>query len=199
MTTPTTLRDVSGLSPLPAALAGSALLMIDLQNTYREGLMRLDGVEAAVEEARALLGRARAAGVPVLHVRHDAGAGSPYDVAAPIGQISAEVAPKGDEPVITKAYPSAFVGTDLQARLEALGVKDLIVAGFMTHMCVNSTARSAFSLGFRPTVVASATATRDLPGPDGQVVPAAALQAASLAALSDLFAVVAPRAADIRD
>jgi len=199
MTPPTTLRDVSGLSPRPASLAGSALLMIDLQNTYREGLMRLDGVEAAVEEARALLVRARAAGVPVLHVRHDAGAGSPYDVGAPLGRISDEVAPEGHEPVITKAYPSAFVGTDLQARLEALGVKDLIVAGFMTHMCVNSTARSAFSLGFRPTVVASATATRDLPGPDGRIVPAAALQAASLAALSDLFAVVAPRAADIRD
>ena len=52
------------------------------------------------------------------------------------------------------------------------GSSTLIVAGFMTHMCVNSTARSAFSLGFRPTVVASATATRDLPAPDGSVMPA---------------------------
>ncbi|WP_132254784.1 cysteine hydrolase family protein [Methylobacterium segetis] len=199
MTDLKTLRDLSGLGSSPGTLKGSALLMIDLQNTYREGVMRLDGVEAAVREARELLDRARAAGIPVIHVRHDAGLGSPYDVTAPIGQISDEVAPQGDEPVITKSYPSSFVGTDLQARLEAAGVKDVVLAGFMTHMCVNSTARSAFNLGFRPTVVAAATATRDLPAPDGSIVPAAQLQSASLAALADLFAVVAPRAADLKD
>ncbi len=60
----------------------------------------------------------------------------------------------------------------------------------MTHMCVNSTARGAFSLGYAPTVVAGATATRDLPGVDGRVVEAAALQAASLASIADLFGVV---------
>ena len=194
-----TLRGLSGLSSEPPALTGSALVLIDLQQTYREGIMRLDGVEPALREAADLLARARQAGIPILHVRHDAGPGSPYDVTAPIGQISPEVAPQGDEPVITKAYPSSFVGTDLQARLEAAGVKDVVLAGFMTHMCVNSTARSAFSLGFRPTVVAAATATRDLPAPDGSVVPAAQLQAASLAALGDLFAVVTRRQADIRD
>lgn len=194
-----TLRGLSGLSQEPAPLKGSALVLIDLQETYRRGVMRLDGVEPAIQEAAALLERARAAGIPVVHVRHDAGPGSPYDVSAAIGQISPEVAPQGDEPVITKAYPSAFVGTDLQARLEAAGVKDVVLAGFMTHMCVNSTARGAFNLGFRPTVIASATATRDLPAPDGSVVPAAQLQAASLAALGDLFAVVARRQAEIPD
>ena len=68
----------------------------------------------------------------------------------------------------------------------------------MTHMCVNSTARSAFNLGFAPTVVAGATATRALPGPDG-TVPAASLHQASLAALSDMFAVVVPDAASVPD
>lgn len=194
-----TLRGLSGLGTEPAPLKGSALLLIDLQETYRDGVMRLENVKPAIREAAELLGRARAAGIPVIHVRHDAGPGSPYDVSAAIGQISPEVAPEGDEAVITKAYPSAFVGTDLEERLRAAGVQDVIVAGFMTHMCVNSTARSAFSLGFRPTVVAAATATRALPGPDGSVVPAHSLQGASLAALADLFAVVAPRARDIAD
>ncbi|KAB7786415.1 cysteine hydrolase family protein [Methylorubrum populi] len=193
-----TLRGLSGLSTEPAALKGSALVMVDLQNTYREGVMRLEGVEPALREAAALLARARDAGIPVFHIQHDAGPGSPYDVRAAIGRISDEVAPRGDEPVITKAYPNSFVGTDLQAQLDAAEVKDLVLAGFMTHMCINSTARGAFSLGFRPTVVASATATRDLPAPDGSVVPASQLQAASLATLADLFAVVAPRQSDIR-
>lgn len=194
----TTLRGLSGLSSEPAPLRGSALVMIDLQNTYREGVMRLEGVELALQEAAALLARAREAGIPIFHVRHDAGPGSPYDITAPVGQISDEVAPQDNEPVITKAYPSSFVGTDLQGQLESAGVKDVVLAGFMTHMCINSTARSAFSLGFRPTVVASATATRDLPAPDGSIVPASQLQAASLAALADLFAVVAQKQTDIR-
>jgi nicotinamidase-related amidase len=69
----------------------------------------------------------------------------------------------------------------------------------MTHMCVNSTARGAFNLGYAPAVVASATATRSLPGVDGAPLSAGAVQAASLAALSDLFAIVVPDAASIAD
>jgi nicotinamidase-related amidase len=75
----------------------------------------------------------------------------------------------------------------------------VILAGFMTHMCVNSTARGAFSLGFQPTVVAAATATRDLPGDGNEVISARAVQAASLAALRDLFAVVVHTSASIPD
>ena len=60
-------------------------------------------------------------------------------------------------------------------------------------MCVNSTARDAFNLGYRPTVVASATATRELPVSGGTPVPAATLQTATLAGIADLFAVVAAR------
>ena len=67
----------------------------------------------------------------------------------------------------------------------------------MTHMCVNSTARSAFNLGFAPTVVAGTTATRALPTPGGAPVDAASLQAASLAALADMFAVVVDRESDV--
>jgi hypothetical protein len=73
-----------------------------------------------------------------------------------------------------------------------------VLAGFMTHMCVNSTARGAFNLGYAPTVVANATATRALPGTTA-AVPPATLQAASLAALGDLFAIVAPDSAAIPD
>ena len=197
MSLPKTLRDVSGLGTDAPSLKGSALVMIDLQNTYREGVMQLEGVEPAIKEAQKMLARARAAGIPIFHIQHDAGAGSPYDVNARIGAIAEEVAPKAGEAVIVKNYPSAFVGTDLQKQLEAAGVKDLILTGFMTHMCVNSTARQAFNLGFRPTVVASTTATRNLPGADGSVVPASALQSASLAAVADLFAIVKPGVADI--
>lgn len=192
-----TLREVAALGAEPSTLHEFGLVMIDCQNTYREGVMQLVGIEPALDEARRLLTRARSAGIPIFHVMHDAGPGSPYDIQAPIGQISDEVSPGAGEPVIVKHYPSAFVGTELETLLRNCGKQNLLLAGFMTHMCVNSTARGAFSLGFRPTVVASATATRDLPGLDGSVVPASTMQAASLAALGDLFAVVVGKPSDI--
>lgn len=193
MTVPsTTLRELTGMPATPAPLSGSALIMIDLQNTYTNGVMALEGVEPAIDNAARLLDRARDAGIPVFHIQHDAGEGTPYDVRGESGAIVDRVAPKPGEAVIVKSVPSAFVGTDLDAQLRAAGATDLVLAGFMTHMCVNSTARSAFSAGFRPTVVADATATRALPvpGSTGGPVDAAALQAASLAALGDMFAVV---------
>ena len=93
--------------------------------------------------------------------------------------------------MIEKPRPNAFSSTTLQESLETLGKQEVILAGFMTHMCVSSTARAALDLGYRTTIVAAATATRDLPGPDGTPVEAPALQRASLAALADRFAILA--------
>jgi nicotinamidase-related amidase len=193
----TTLRTLTGMPATPASLADSTLIMIDLQNTYTRGVMELEGVQPALDQAAELLDRARSAGIPVLHIQHDAGPGTPYDVRAEIGAIVNRVAPRDGEPVIVKNYPNSFTGTDLNERL-APG-SNLVLAGFMTHMCVNSTARGAFSLGHHPAVVSGATATRALPGADGEPVSAAALQAASLAAIADLFSVVVAKASDLPD
>lgn len=198
MPAPTTLRTLAGLPSSPPSLADSALIMIDCQNTYTRGVMELDGVQDALDEATKLLERARSAGIPIVHIEHDDGDGSLYDIRAEIGQIVDRVAPQGDETVVVKNFPNSFVQTDLDERLKAVGARNLLLAGFMTHMCVNSTARGAFNLGYAPTVVASATATRALPGPTG-VVPSEALQAASLAAISDLFGIVVADVAAIPD
>ena len=187
-----TLRAASGLPAEPPALGASTLIMIDCQNTYTRGPLELDGVQAALDQAEELLDRARSAGVPVVHIQHDAGPGSPYDVREEIGAIVDRVAPRDGEQTIVKTYPNSFTGTELESVLRRQPDRPLLLAGFMTHMCVNSTARGAFSLGYAPTVVAGATATRDLPGTDGRVVEALALQAASLASIADLFGVVVP-------
>jgi nicotinamidase-related amidase len=199
MTENATLRQLVGLADQAAALPDSTLIMIDCQNTYTQGVLELEGVQPALDQAAELLDRARSAGIPVVHVMHDAGEGSPYDVRDEIGQIVDRVAPRDGELVIVKTFPNAFIGTDLDQRLSAAPGRDLILAGFMTHMCVSSTARGAFSLGYRPAVVAGATATRALPGPGGELVSAASLQGASLAGISDLFGVVVPTASAIRD
>jgi nicotinamidase-related amidase len=186
-----TIRDVAGLGEQSTSISDSALIIIDAQNTYCEGLMKLDGIEHALKECRVLLDRFRQADRPVFHIRHDAGPGSPYDVSSTIGQIVDSLAPAQGEPVITKNYPNSFAGTDLDSLIKKTGTNNLIIVGFMSHMCVNSTARGAFSLGYRPTVVASATATRSLPFKvTGEVIPSSILNAASLAALNDLPAAV---------
>jgi nicotinamidase-related amidase len=199
MTELTTLRALAGLPLHPPALADSTLILVDCQNTYTRGVMELEGVQAALDETAALLDRARTAGIPIVHIQHDDGPGSLYDISGESGAIVSRVAPRVGEPVVVKNYPNSFVGTDLHERLTSVGAEQLIIAGFMTHMCVNSTARGAFNLGYAPTVVAGATATRALPGLAGDAVPAAMLQAASLAALEDLFAVVVPDSGAIPD
>ena len=197
--TPTTLRDIVGLGHQPAHLSHSALIMVDCQNTYRVGVMQLTGVEKAILEAKALLERARALNIPVIHIQHDGGMGSPYDLTTDIGQISNEVAPKDGEYVITKNFPNAFVQTELDERLKALNIENIVLAGFMTHMCVNSTAHGGFNLGYKPTVVASATATRPLQAAGGKVISAEQVQDGAIASTRDLYAAVVDRVSDLSD
>ncbi|MFB7448852.1 isochorismatase family protein [Streptomyces sp. NPDC056194] len=192
MTASTTLRDVIGLPQELPCLGDSALILIDFQNTYCTGVMRLPGAEEALAAGARLLAAARAAGAPVVHVVNDGGEGTPYDIRAEIGSISDEVAPVEGEKVVVKQLPDAFHATDLEETLKGLGVSgDLVIAGFMTHMCVLFTAQGAFNRGYRPTVVAEATATRPLEAPDGTVLSPEALQAASLTTVRDLFGAVA--------
>ncbi|MGA5134373.1 isochorismatase family protein [Streptomyces olivoreticuli] len=198
MTASTTLRDVIGLDGRLPRLADATLIMIDFQNTYRTGVMELDGAEAALAAGARLLAAARAAGTPVVHIVNDGGEGTPYDIRARIGAVCDEVAPAEGERVVVKRFPDSFHDTGLEETLRELGAgPDLVLAGFMTHMCVTFTAQGAFNLGYRPTVVAEATATRSLVAPDGTLLPAAALQAASLTTVTDLFGTVAPTVNDL--
>lgn len=184
------LRELNGMGYGHASLKDSALILVDCQNTYRRGVMQLSQVEPAILQAQMLLHMARDLKVPIVHIQHDGGVGTPYDVTAEIGAISAEVAPIAGESVVTKHYPNAFWQTSLEQQLKAQGIQHVVLAGFMTHMCINSTARGAFNLGFKPTVVASACATRSLAGTSGRVIDAQTMHDSALAALGDLFAVV---------
>lgn len=188
-----TLRTLIGLDDTPPDLADSTLIMVDFQNTYLSGVMELDNADTAVKAAARLLDAARKAGTNVVHIVNDGGADTPYDIRAEIGAIIAELAPIEGEPVVVKTFPNAFHNTDLDKTLRELGAgPELVIAGFMTHMCVTFTAQGAFNLGYRPTVVADATATRSLAGPDGAPQPAEILQAAALTTIGDLFGVVVP-------
>ncbi|HET9904009.1 MAG TPA: cysteine hydrolase family protein [Xanthobacteraceae bacterium] len=193
-----TLLELAGVTPIVPRLAEATLLIIDAQNEYVDGALPLAGVEDALGEIAHLLARARERGASVVHIKHRGRAGGAFDPGARRGEIVPQAAPRGDEPIVEKTLPNAFAGTDLKSVLEAKGRRDLVIVGFMTHMCIEATARAALDLGFRPAVVAAATATRDLPDPlGGPVIPAAEVQRNALAALNDRFATVVKRAEDL--
>lgn len=197
MTAPKTLLFMAGADPAPGALSAAAVVMIDCQMEYVDGALPLTAIGRALEEGARLLARARAAGAPIFHVVHKGRAGGLFDRDGPGGQIAPEATAADGEAIVEKGLPNAFAGTRLQDLLVETGRKELIIAGFQTHMCVSSTVRAALDLGYRTTVVAGAVATRDLPAPTGGVISAAALHEASLAALADRFAVIALTAADL--
>ncbi|WP_431862312.1 cysteine hydrolase family protein [Azospirillum sp.] len=190
MTDPRTLLALAGAPLHPSPLDRAALVVIDHQKEYTEGRLPLDGIDAAAAEVGALLALARREGVPVFHIVQHGKAGGLFDPEGPMSGVIPGLEPLYGEATVVKRLPNAFAGTDLHERLTATGRSELIVAGFMTHMCVSSSVRAAFDLGWRVTLVAGATATRALPDPLGGVIPAAAVHRANLAALADRFAVV---------
>lgn len=191
MSDPKTLLQLAGADLEPPKLANACLVVIDMQNEYLDGPVALPEARAAITHTKSLLSRARDAGSCVIHVAHKGRAGSLFDRDAERGRIVDELTPLAGEAVIEKALPNAFAGTGLANLITETGRKDVIVVGFMTHMCVSSTARAALDLGFRVTIDAEACATRDLPDGRGGRVDAATLNEVALVELSDRFAVIA--------
>lgn len=167
-----------------------ALIIIDVQNDYfAGGSMELSGMDAAAENCARLLESFRATAEPLFHIQHLATRpGATFFVPDTPGcEINAQVEPQDDEPMVVKHFPSAFRDTELHQLLQAAGVDELIICGAMTHMCIDTTVRAAFDLGYKCHVIADACATRDLAF-DRRPVPAADVQAAFMAALSMPFA-----------
>ncbi len=190
MSTPKTLLEMAGADLSPSALGQSAVVVIDAQNEYLDGKLALPGAQPAVDAIAHLLAKAREAGAPVIHIAHKGRAGGLFDREGHGGAIIGAVRPSGSESVIEKPLPNSFAQTSLDAELKALGRTSLVIAGFMTHMCVSSTARAALDLGYRVTIPGDAAATRDLPDPFGGVIAADALHRAALAELADRFAII---------
>ena len=190
-----TLFQLTGSEHPAAQWQDAVLVIIDAQNEYRIGDMKLPNVEPATVQIQRLLAAARQHGSPVAHIRHIGVPGYLFDPEGPRGQIFDALTPVAGEAVIDKPLPNAFAGSSLQEFLQKTGRTSLIVCGFMTHMCVSATVRAAKDLGYQSTVVADACATRSLPGLESGHLDAQALHDMELVALSDFFACVVKDAA----
>jgi nicotinamidase-related amidase len=168
----------------------NALVLIDLQNDYFPGgKMELVGSEPAGENAARLLSSFREAELPIFHIQHiSTRHGSTFFLPNTSGvNFYASVSPLGDEIVITKKYPNAFRETALLHQLRGLKIDSLIIAGMMTHMCIDTTVRAAYDLGFNCIVAHDACTARNLIFGD-ETVPAHHVQVAYMASLSGIFA-----------
>jgi nicotinamidase-related amidase len=167
-----------------------ALIIVDIQNDYFPGgQMELVGMAAAAKNAKRVLELFRAKNMPIFHIQHVSnGPGATFFLPATYGvEIHESVTPKSGEPLIQKHFPNCFRDTSLQEQLQGLSVEEIIVCGAMSHMCIDTTVRAAFDLGFRCFVVSDACATKNMEFA-GITIEASQVHAAFMAALSVPFA-----------
>lgn len=171
-----------------------ALLIIDIQNDYfLGGKMELEGSEPASLRAGELIAAFRRRAMPVIHVQHiSLRPGATFFLPDTDGvEIHPHVAPAAGETLIQKHFPNAFRDTGLRDHLENAGIRELVIAGMMTHMCVDATTRAAADLGLTCSLAHDACATRALSF-GGTQVPADHVHTSFLAALSGSYATVKP-------
>ena len=172
-------------------LGNAALIVIDVQKGFDDpywGPRNNPGAEANIAR---LLAAWRASGRPVFHVQHmSVEPGSTLRPGQKGNDFKAEAKPLPGEPVVQKTVNSAFIGTDLEARLRQGGISTVVMAGITTNHCVSTTTRMAGNLGFKTFLVSDASATFDRKGPDGTLYPAALMHAVGLAEVHGEFATV---------
>ena len=170
-----------------------ALLLIDIQKGFEDIEYWGGGRNNPDAELRAseLLEIWRKNDLPIFHVQHCSTVPTSLLHESHAGnQFNDLVIPLAGEPIVKKNVNSAFIGTDLQAQLDAANITTLIIAGLTTDHCVSTTTRMAGNLGYETFVVADATATFDKKGIDGQNYPAALMHDTALASLNNEFATV---------
>ena len=158
-----------------------ALLLIDIQNIYfTPGPLLLHKPKEAAKKAARVLERFREEKKPVVHVQHN------FEVFSGINNL---VKPTESEKIIHKDYPSSFLGTDLREYLQELGITKLVVAGMMSHMCVDTTVRACQDYGYEVTVIEDACTTMPLKY-DKRKIDAETVHAVYMASLAEGFAKV---------
>jgi len=168
------------------------LLIIDMQNDYFPGgNMELIAIDEAAANCIKLLEYFRTETFPVYHVQHiSTRAGATFFIPDTQGcEIHRSVIPLPHEPVIVKHYPNSFHDTGLHEKLHSEKIQELVICGAMSHLCIDTTVRAAFDLGYACTVISDACETKDLIF-ENKVIKAESVHTAFMAALSAPFAQV---------
>ncbi|MFE7337961.1 cysteine hydrolase family protein [Streptomyces griseus] len=153
----------------PGGRAASALLVVDMQQALVAIAHRASGTVAAIAGLQA---RARAAGAPVVFAQQR---DEELEPGTDGWRIVPELAPAPGESVVPKAAPDSFLDTELDAILRARGITEVVVTGFATEICVESTARQALSRGYDVVLVADGHTTSVRPDSGPYAAPEASV------------------------
>ena len=171
---------------------GRALLVVDVQGEYDGGVLPIayPPLDTSLPNVRRAVDASTARSIPLVVVQQTGPADAPaFAKGSPGWQLLDVLDDVVADLAVEKALPSAFAGTPLQDWLQASGVDTLTLVGFLTHNCIDSTAREALHRGYRVEVLADATGTVALRNPVG-AVSAEDLHRHTLLVLQSRFAAV---------
>ncbi|WP_411032703.1 cysteine hydrolase family protein [Shinella sp. BYT-45] len=175
---------------MPTIPENAVLIPIDMQRAFDAAPWPRRWNDRLDENGLALIAW-RAAGRPIVHVRHDSV--EPFSTLrpeAPGNALRPGFEPQAGEPLVTKSVNAAFIGTDLDLRLRRLGADTVVLFGVSTDMCVSTSVRVGANMGYRVVLVEDACDCFDLPDGKGGIVPAEDIHRAHVATLRQEFATV---------
>jgi nicotinamidase-related amidase len=138
----------------------TAVLVIDVQRALFDGAPRPYQADAVIERINALTAKARAAGAPVVFIQHER-AHHALEHATPGWQLVEALHIQRDDRRIRKTTPDSFLGTGLHEELQALQIERVVICGYATEFCVDTTTRRAAALGYQVILAADAHTTHD--------------------------------------
>lgn len=166
----------------------TALILIDIQNIYfEEGPFLLSHPEQAALNARKVLDFFREKNLSVIHVQHKFDTTGYKKSSSFLNLLHETVAPVSNEKIIHKEMPSSFYKTDLLEYLKEHEIKNLVIAGMMSHMCVDTTVRACCDYGFNVTLIDDACTTMDLKYGE-ETIPAETVHKTFMTSLEGIFA-----------
>lgn len=170
----------------------AALIPVDMQRGFDDPSWPPRWNTDVDARGRALLALWRAAGWPIMHVRHDSvETGSTLAPGQPGNAFRPGFEPQSGEGLVSKSVNSAFISTDLDLKLRRLGVDTAVVFGITTDMCVSTTIRVGANLGYRMVMAHEACDCFDVPDANGVVIPARESHRVHVATLGFEFATLA--------
>jgi len=170
-------RQLLGVPPSTASTSDSALIIIDAQNEYASGKLTVTNAETSGAVIASLLEKYRKANGKVVHILHKTPDGAPvFTQGTPLADPFPSLTPKKGEEVIWKHFPSSFAETNLKSLLDGWGLKKIVLVGYMSHVCVSTTARDGDQRGYDVLIVEDGVGDRDIPGATGEEVTAMVLK-----------------------
>ena len=174
-------------------MENTALIIIDLQNDYfgsiKGAKWQLDKTEEAAQNALKILTKCREKNMKIVHVRHEfeSEEASFFTPNSNGSKIHESLTPKEDETQVLKHNVNAFKDTNLKAILDESNIRNVIILGAMSYMCIDAVTRAASDFGYKCFVAHDACATSDIEF-NGTKIEAKTAHATIMAALSFAYA-----------